>query len=700
MTRISFSRLAWVWLLLAVMAVMAAPASAQQLKLSSSSINFVTPVGTSPQPETFFAYSETAVPGFNPTVLASTESGSWLSVTTAAGGSFPSSINVRVSVNSNSLAVGTYRGEVTVTQSGLSGSPARLPVTLQVVPSAPFLLPEPSSLAVGARTGLDPAPLSLSVRNAGTGSISPTFAATTNSGGSWLALSAPIAGSFANTTSVSVLLRTASLAAGTYTGNVTITSAGATNSPVNVPVTVTVGATGSAVLSVAPASINFVAGLGLNPTARTININNTGTGSIRPTATAATTTGGRWLSVSAPFGGSFGGAISSQVYVDITGLPKGTYNGTVTISDASASNSPLQIPVTLTLDDPRPRLRLNTAGFGFPLPIDQPLAQHFLEIINEGTGAMRWNATARSEGPRPWLVITPTSGSAPEAVNQTPYSVVRLFVDATGLARGVYRGSITVTAETAGTEPSTITIPVTLAYGVALPAVNNGGIVNAASFTQAAISAGSIVSLFGTNMGPGAGVAATLVGGKLPTELSGVRVFFDDFPAPLFYASDRQINAQVPNEVAGRASVLVKVTYNGVDSVPLRINTRAADPGIFLVNGRPAIVRSSTNELLSDTVRAVPGEFLTIYTTGLGAVDTAVETGAPAPATSLVRTRVVPRVIIGGFEATVQFAGLAPGFVGLYQVNVQVPANVPSGNTTLVLSVDSAAAAPATVPVR
>jgi minor extracellular serine protease Vpr len=61
---------------------------------------------------------------------------------------------------------------------------------------------------------------------------------------------------------------------------------------------------------------------------------------------------------------------------------------------------------------------------------------------------------------------------------------------------------------------------------------------------------------------------------------------------------------------------------------------------------------------------------------------------------------VVPRVIIGGFEATVQFAGLAPGFVGLYQVNVQVPANIPSGNTTLVLSVDTAAAAPATVPVR
>jgi minor extracellular serine protease Vpr len=79
-----------------------------------------------------------------------------------------------------------------------------------------------------------------------------------------------------------------------------------------------------------------------------------------------------------------------------------------------------------------------------------------------------------------------------------------------------------------------------------------------------------------------------------------------------------------------------------------------------------------------------------IYANGLGPVDTPQSSGDPASSTKLVGTLASPAVSIGGTAATVQFSGLAPGFVGLYQVNVQVPASAPTGAQTLKLSIGGA----------
>ncbi len=681
-------------LLPVALAGLALPASAINLELSSSSLSFIAVTGRSPAAQTFFAYATSSVPGFAPTVLATTQSGgNWLAVSTSVGGSFPSSVNVQVSVNSTSLSVGSYSGQVTVTQSGLAGSPATVAVSLRVIPAAPYILAEPEAIRLAAVAGLDPAPAGLSVRNAGTGTLNPMFTASASSGGNWLTLSAPIGGSFNNSSSVTVQARSASLAPATYTGTVTVTSAGASNSPLNVPVTLTVGGATGPVISVSPASLSFTAGLGANPTGRTLNINNAGIGTLRSAVTSSTSDGGRWLLISSPLGGSFSGSSSVLVNIDITGLTKATYSGTITVTDASAINSPVRVPITLIVDDPKPVMRLSRNSIAVALPVGANRALQFLEVSNVGTGLLKWSAVATSQGPTQWLSITPVSG---EAVSST----IRMVLDATSLPMGVYNGEIVVTAERVFSGPSVQRVAVILGVGVSLPIINDHGIVNGASFLQASVAAGSIVSIFGRVLGPTQGVAAQLVGGLLPTELAGVRVLFGDAAAPLYFVSERQINVQVPLEAAGQESVPVQVIFNGLPSQAAPLNLRPADPGVFLVNGNPAIVFNSTNQLVSPAVPARAGDFLVIYATGLGALDTPIASGTPAPLTTLIRTRTLPRVTLGDLPVTVLFSGLAPGFVGLYQVNIQVPANVPSGNNALILSVDNAQTAPLTVPVR
>ncbi len=681
-------------IVMVVLAALATPAAAAELKVSVSGLSFIAVAGTAPAPQQFAAYASPAVSGFSPVILATTQTGSWLTVSSAAGGSFPSSVNVKVSVNSSSLSVGNYAGLVTVSQSGLTASPASIPVSLKVIPAGPYIAANPEALKVAAQPGIDPATAFLTVSNAGTGNLTPSFAASTSTGGSWLALSQATGGSFGNFGSVQVQIRSASLAPGAYTGVITVTAPGAANSPLNVPVTLTVGTTGGPAISVSPAALSFTAGLGANPPQQALTINNSGSGTLRPTITSFTADGGRWLVVNAGNGGSFGSFSTVIVIADITGLSKGTFTGAITVTDPSAGNSPLQIPVTLVVEDPKPAMRLNVSSLAFSTPVGGFKWIKFVDVFNTGTGVLKWTAVVTSQGPVPWLSISPSADEA--AVD----SHVLVIADSTSLPAGVYNGEVVFTASNAVSGLNPQKVSVILAVGFPIPLLNDGGIVNGANFSSAAVAPGSIVSLFGRNLGPEGGVVAQLVGGKLPTELGGVKVLFNGLAAPLFYAGDLQINAQAPLELAGSATVSVQVVVNNVPGQTVPLNLRPADPGIFLVAGKPAVFLNNTNIQVAGNVKAGPGDFLSIYATGLGALESAVETGAPAPLSGLVRTREIPRVLLGGVAVPVLFSGLAPGFVGLYQINILVPETVASGNNTLILAVGGAETAPMAVPIR
>ncbi len=174
-----------------------------------------------------------------------------------------------------------------------------------------------------------------------------------------------------------------------------------------------------------------------------------------------------------------------------------------------------------------------------------------------------------------------------------------------------------------------------------------------------------------------------------------------DQDAPLYFASPGQINAQLPFEVSTGDSVPVAINVGGLLTAPQNYLIAPAQPGIFIAGENAAILDASF--LLVTAQNPVgPGDTIQIFCTGLGAVQEQVETGAPAPSFSTVQLPVT--VTIGGLEAAIAYQGLAPGFVGLYQVNVVVPAGVaPGGAVPLVLTQNGIVAnpdQPITVPVQ
>jgi uncharacterized protein (TIGR03437 family) len=191
------------------------------------------------------------------------------------------------------------------------------------------------------------------------------------------------------------------------------------------------------------------------------------------------------------------------------------------------------------------------------------------------------------------------------------------------------------------------------------PHINPGGVVSAAAGTIRP-AAGGLVSLYGTGFRSQAVQATTL---PLPLQLEDVRVTVNGVAAPLLYAGPQQINFQMPFGLEGRVTVEV-TTGRSTDTREVEV-ARVA-PGIF-------------------TARQT-GRTLEIYTTGLGEVSPPVVAGAAAPGSPLARVAAEVVVTIDGVAAPVTFAGLAPGFAGLYQVNVTLPAGVAAGRRSVTLA--------------
>jgi uncharacterized protein (TIGR03437 family) len=191
------------------------------------------------------------------------------------------------------------------------------------------------------------------------------------------------------------------------------------------------------------------------------------------------------------------------------------------------------------------------------------------------------------------------------------------------------------------------------ATALSRPFIADGGIVNAASFAPG-IVAGGIGTIFGASLAAGATASGSA---PFSDSLANVRVSINGLPASLLFVSDRQINFVAPSDVApGQAQATVTAGPLNETSNVLTVPVLAAQPGIFVRGNTAAAIRN--------------GEFLEIYCTGLGATQ-----GSPQNI-FLEETTARPRVTIAGRDAEVLFSGLAPGFTGLYQVNVRIPPGV------------------------
>jgi len=313
-----------------------------------------------------------------------------------------------------------------------------------------------------------------------------------------------------------------------------------------------------------------------------------------------------------------------------------------------------------------------------------------------------------SKLPQPLSVILRDS-------NQIPFSGVRVefavsegdvslespsaSTDAEGRASteatlGPASGPIRVTATVPGTAYSVKFF----LFGIGAAEVPQAGIVQGASFLAGAVSPGSIISIFGVSLAAAEAWAASL---PLPTQLAGASVQIGGRAAPLYYVSPGQINAQVPVELSTEASLVVR---NGASaSDPVTVFLRPAGPGIFTIDasgsGPGAITHASTNRLVTSGLPASSGEFVQIYATGLGPVSPAVPSGQAAAEAPLSRTVSEVSVTMNGVPAQVSFSGLAPGFVGLYQVNARVPDGV-QGTVSVAASVDGIASNVVTMEVQ
>jgi uncharacterized protein (TIGR03437 family) len=195
--------------------------------------------------------------------------------------------------------------------------------------------------------------------------------------------------------------------------------------------------------------------------------------------------------------------------------------------------------------------------------------------------------------------------------------------------------------------------------------------VNAGSYLGGAIAPGEILSFFGSQLGPTSAVSngGFTSDGTLPVSLGGLSVSFGTTTAPLFYVSGTQINLQVPYEIAGQSSAKMTVNYNGSQTAITTLSVAKSAPGIFVVTNADGSVNGPGSP-------SSAGGVLVIYGTGAGVTTGFLETGAPAPANSIVAATVT----INGAPVTPIYAGLTPGSVGLTQVNVAIPPGTPSGN--------------------
>ena len=625
--------------------------------------------------------------------ISSPTGGKWLTITPTSG-SGPGTITLKA--DPTGLGVGMYAGTVTV-KAGTDSSTAQ--VFLRILgPAKPVVVVAPKSLTFTATPGGVVAPATRTVNiNSNTTGLTYTATATTAKGGNWLTISGASGGVPG---AITASATAGTLAPGIYTGSIQVKIAGAAQEVHNVAVVLKVFASNEpAHLEVEPGALAFtgVKG-GTSPAAKTVKLIPENIASVAWSATATTASGGSWLSVSPASGTTTATANSVlNVSVSLGSLATGTYKGSVLVTPAIASNvPPVTIGVTLIVTSGStmqpdlvarsvsggaaiaagPLVALFTSpGDHFTSAADLPLNVAVTLLDSAGSPVTGATITVSSSNSEPDMILTDLGGGQYAGVFQALGSGTLTLSGAAQLdTQGATAFTVSGDVESAVSQPTIIF---------------QNGAVSAASYavSPTPVAPGSLLSVFGLGMAGSGGAAGS---GSLPTTLGGVTVTIGGFTSPLVSVVPGvgdQINLQVPFELNGLAQADIVVNNNGVLGVPNTVAIGVA-PAFFTLSqsgtGAGAFLHGATFAPVSSTSPAQAGEVLLLYATGLGVVSPSIQTGALATTANVVGN---VTVTIGGFQATVQYAGTAPGFAGLYQLNVVVPSGV-SGDAQVVVLVD------------
>jgi uncharacterized protein (TIGR03437 family) len=295
------------------------------------------------------------------------------------------------------------------------------------------------------------------------------------------------------------------------------------------------------------------------------------------------------------------------------------------------------------------------------------------------------------------LMVTGENFDTNSSVQINGQSVPTTFVNANELdasvpapafpSSGIYYISVYKPGNAGG-----VSDPKQLAVG---PLVFDGGLVSSANPLSTQLVPGAIMSLYGADLAP----SAMSAGLPLPATLNEVQVFVNDVPAPLLYVSPGQINFIVPWEVAGQTQATIVAQNGSVQAPPVQAQVAAVSPAVFTLNqqgdgqGAVLIASPANTAIIAAPTGTYPGsrpakrgEYIQIYATGLGTVVQPPVDGQGADGPDLTTQDFhvdwscegggTP--VCAGDDPT--YVGLAPGFPGLYQINVQVPSFADTGN--------------------
>jgi len=198
------------------------------------------------------------------------------------------------------------------------------------------------------------------------------------------------------------------------------------------------------------------------------------------------------------------------------------------------------------------------------------------------------------------------------------------------------------------------------------------------------VASGGLISILGSGLALNSAVASSL---PLPSTLGDVCVTVNNLALPLFRVSPTELAAQLPFNVQGSSTLVIR-NAGGI-SDPFRLNVESGAPAIFRTGtagdetSLPLVVRNKNNEILNFTNPIHPNESISIVLTGLGRTSPAAPLGDAAPSDPLALVTSRPEVTIGDTALQVDFAGLVPGQVGVYQINVTVPDGIKDALQTL-----------------
>jgi len=646
--------------------------------------------------------------------------GPWLAVNTAAGTVTPKSpASIGVTANPSGLATGTYTGTVTISSSTV-GTSIAIPVNLTVsaLDQAIRLSRPALSFTAVVGGGVVP-PGNFAVNNIGRGTMDFTVSTRTLSGGQqWLA-AMPTTGAVTSgqtQQSVTVTVNQTGLAAGLYYGLVRVDSSTAANTPQMAIVVLRVLAEGEDPgPTIQPSELVFKAVAGdLPPGSQNLFVYNV-SGTPQTYLSSFTAANANDALSFLPGNATLDLAEPTRIVVQpvTTRLAAGVYDGQLTLqfSDGVVRRVGVRTIVapappsgslrTGTQEKPRDSPRDNagctptqlvpaitTLGQSFGVPAAWPVAIEAQVSDDCGNALNTGNVTASFSNGDPLLNLLLVQGGTWQ-----------------NTWRSGSTGPVTVTI-TANDPTSNLTgtRAVTGGLGASSMAPVLSAAVNGATFAaHAPLSPGSIVSLFGQNLGNGTASANSV---PLGTTLADATVIMAGNSLPLFFGSNGQINALVSAGINTNTSQQILLERDNALSIPISVDVASADPGVF---GYPAAgdppqqgaIVNAVTYAVADPSAPVEGDVLAIFATGLGTVDQTIPDGAAAPSAPLANTVAKPTVTIGGQNAGVSFSGLAPGFVGLYQIDATVPGGVTAGGeVAVVVSIAGETSPPVTIAVK